>query len=698
MSSNKPAKSRFERRAARQRQLDMMEAAASGTSASLELDSNSVDSEGRFVSIRQRNQETARRFLYDEDEALQQTVTTRNTTSAGGFASKVSQTTAVNLMDHQAGVYTQQDNSFFGRTKRFLFGEDHHTNTEHDAIAADTELYLGDQRASRTSSMFGPVCGRMRYLFFKSKQRFLSILVLVFAFFIIGFFTFHALTSTSDLSPEQILRAQNSQRFNDIMDHIVMNGVSDPKHFLASRSPQARALRWIAYSDQARLAHDDPMILQRFSLAVFFYNSFAFYERSTGKQKPIETADDQFEGVPVAGWYVQENWLSKKGFCSWYGVQCEMRTVDGIDMRTYDDNAPIYALNLTSNYVWGSFPFEIKALNSIERLDLSKNRLSGNFPSVVRHLPKLKYIHLTKNRMQGELPPEIGFLQSTVELILSKNKFSGSVPTEINRLSNLRVMDLSENLLNNQFPSIRSLSNLKTLHLESNGFTGTVPFSLAQLIEVREIYIEKNKFGGTIAPEMETLANLMVFSAHENQITGRFPNGLFYLNSNLERVSVNDNKLTGPLPSQAGNMPNLRSIHMQNNMISGAIPTEWTNMPKLEVLHLQNNKLHGPIPPNIGQLKAMKELWLSNNSISGPLPAELGECAALHYAYLDDNRIMGNLPTQLGELKMLHTIRMEGNSITGNVPQEVCNLKSFERLKFLSVDCAVGCTCCDKCF
>ncbi|KAL7561927.1 hypothetical protein ACA910_022487 [Epithemia clementina (nom. ined.)] len=699
-------KSRVERRAARQRQLDMMEAEASGTAVSMDLDASSassVDSEGRYVSIRQRNQETARRFLYDEDEALQRGPSTKNTTSTGGFATRASTTTAVNLMDHEAGLYAQQDTSFFGRMKRFFTGTDHATS-EHDAMAADSEVYLGDyhHRSSRSSSSIcGPTMARLRYMLYASKNRILVVLILFVAIFIVAFYCLRVLGGAPSVTPEQQLRTKNSERFNQIMDHIVLQGVSDPQHFLVSTSSQSRALRWIAYSDKARVDPDDSMILQRFALAVFFYDSFMHFQQKAGKQKPIETEDDQYEGVPVAGWKIQTNWLSNSGFCSWFGVECELRTIDGIEMRTYDDNAPIYALNLTSNYVWGEIPFEIKALHSIERLDLSKNRISGKFPPEVRYLPQLKYLYFTKNKMTGELPTEIGYMQSAVEILLDSNKFSGSIPTEINRLSNLRVLDFSDNLFNNQIPKIGGLTNLKNLHLQSNEFSGTVPFSVSELHELRELYIDMNKFKGTLAPEMESLENLRVFSAHENMLSGMFPSGILESNRELQHVTINHNRFTGALPTWEGALEQLETLDMHDNLFSGTFPTQWTNMPKLQVLHLQNNRVSGNIPPTIGSLTSVKELWLSNNTITGPVPAELGSCSSLEFAYLQYNKLSGALPDELGNLRMLETMRLESNSFTGFLPQQVCNLKSFDRLKYVSSDCESGqiqCSCCDRCF
>mmetsp|Transcript_33340 Transcript_33340/g.69450 ORF Transcript_33340/g.69450 Transcript_33340/m.69450 type:complete len:691 (-) Transcript_33340:929-3001(-) len=690
MSSRKTG-SQYERRAARQRQMDQMEAEASGTRASMQLETGSQDA---FVSMRQRNQETARRFLYDEDEGVQTTAAVKNTTTAANLFGNRDEPgmEGVNLMDHETGIYTNQDNSFTGRLKRFFLGDA--GPGEHDAIAADSEVYLGD-RASRTSS----ILVRLRLLLCSSKQRVLACCIVFVALFGVAFYSMHL--TKGGPSEQQKLFSENSSRFKNLWDVITLEGISDPQTLLNVTSPQARALRWIAYSDPARLEPEDPVMVQRYALAVFFFNSYMFFAAKSGAVQKIDPKDEQAQGVPIAGWYVQQHWLTESGICRWHGVQCAVKQIDGVDVRQYDANDKIYALNLTHNYVWGTIPDEVKGLQTIERLDLSRNRISGNFPGEVRRLTKLKVVKFQDNRMTGELPREIGFMQAATELDVSRNEFSGSVPTEIARLSNLHTLDMSKNKFTKQIPMLRGLHNLRYLYLDENDFSGTVPFSFAEIPEIRELHFAKNRIGGTIAPEMQTLSKLRIFNAHDNNIQGKFPNKLFATNVELEQVSLQFNNMTGSIPTDAGHLTGLHTLQMHDNMFTGSFPTEWKSMESLEVLHLQNNQMHGKLPPNIAFFKKLKELWLANNQITGPVPTELIGCTALESAYLDHNKFSGAVPPELGQMKQLQTLRLEGNDINGNVPNAVCDLKTY-RLRFFSMDCESEVTCpsncCDKCY
>lgn len=667
----------------------MMEADASGTRAVMQLETGSGE-EGRFVSMRQRNQETARRFLYDEDEGVQTKTTVKNTTTAASLFGnrEESDMEAVNLMDHETGIYTQQqDKSFTGRVKRFFFGGA--SPGEHDAIAADSEVYLGD-RASRTSSIFV----RLRHLLCGSLQRFLVCCIVIVSLFAIAFYSLEFF-QTHHLSPEEELFKQNTVRFREIWEVITFEGISEPEALLNATSPQARAMRWIAYSDPAQLEPDNQIIIQRYALAVFFFNSYMFFVQKVNAQQIIEHENgDQFQGVPTVGWYAQDYWLTEKGICLWYGVECGLRQINGIQQNQYDDNDHIVAMNLTNNYVWGTIPNEIKGLSSLERLDLSRNRVSGRFPAEVRRLTKLRYLKLQDNRMTGPLPIQVGFMQSATDVVISNNEFTGSVPTEIRNLSNLITLDFSKNKLSKQFPSLSGLLRLRYLYLQNNEFTGTLPFSFVEIIDVREIHVENNRMGGTIHPEFQTLSKLRVFSAQDNEFKGKLPKYMFQSNTELEYFSVQFNQISGELPSFAGQLTALRTMLLHDNSITGSFPTEWTNMENLEILHMQNNEMHGKIPENIGTFKKLREFWVNNNLFTGPVPSSISECTSLELAYLQKNKFSQQIPAEIGNMATLRTLRLEENDVVGAVPESICNLNS---LTFFSTDCQSKVTCPDGC-
>ena len=56
-----------------------------------------------------------------------------------------------------------------------------------------------------------------------------------------------------------------------------------------------------------------------------------------------------------------------------------------------------------------------------------------------------------------------------------------------------------------------------------------------------------------------------------------------------------DNRLTGAMPTQLGNIATLQELHLHGNDLTGSIPVEVTSIPGLLVLNLESNQFTGSI-------------------------------------------------------------------------------------------------------
>ena len=130
--------------------------------------------------------------------------------------------------------------------------------------------------------------------------------------------------------------------------------------------------------------------------------------------------------------------------------------------------------------------------------------------------------------------------------------------------------------------------------------------------------------------------------------------------------------LTGPIPSEFGNLASIQRLNMRNNQLSSSIPSEISSLSTLSWLILSANALTGPIPEEIGSLPDLEELWLQENALSGALPA--------------------SLPLLASNATLL-VFNIGGNPLlTGEVPEEICTLDAGS----LSFDCSeslCGCDC-----
>ena len=133
-----------------------------------------------------------------------------------------------------------------------------------------------------------------------------------------------------------------------------------------------------------------------------------------------------------------------------------------------------------------------------------------------------------------------------------------------------------------------------------------------------------------------------------NKLTGTIPIELGNL-SNLEWLELDGNRLSGIIPSALGNLTKLTSLRLYNNSLSGNVPRELGNLSKLDSLFLQSNFLTGRIPSDFGKLESLVTLDLSNNSLSGTIPIEIGDLTKLNDLTLKNNTFSLPKPGSLSD-------------------------------------------------
>ena len=172
---------------------------------------------------------------------------------------------------------------------------------------------------------------------------------------------------------------------------------------------------------------------------------------------------------------------------------------------------------------------------------------------------------------------------------------------------------------------------------------------------------------GTIPSELGNLSNLQWLSLNDNRLTGGIPKELGNL-SNLTELSLSGNQLTDVIPEELGSLANLQSLSLWGNQLTGEIPPELGRLSNLTYLSLSGNQLTGEIPPELGGLSNLEWLDIPSNQFTGTIPKELGSLANLQGLYLWGNHLTGVIPKELGNLSNLQVLYLGGNLLTGCVP------------------------------
>lgn len=220
----------------------------------------------------------------------------------------------------------------------------------------------------------------------------------------------------------------NPRNLKKIHGKIVAAGLSSEEDLGNKESAQHNALSWLANVDEGSLS--DQFMLQRYALAVLFYST-------SGTLKHVS---------PVGNWKKQTNWMSRKGYCSWFGVECGSKDAD------FEGNDQITKLTLPDNRLEGSLPSELQALSNLITLDFANNLLTSTFPAELLTITSLNYLLLGKNQLHGTLPETSwSFVGDLRELDLGHNQLHGTLPSKMFGLSDLRKLGLEHNEFAGEF-------------------------------------------------------------------------------------------------------------------------------------------------------------------------------------------------------------------------------------------------------
>ena len=100
---------------------------------------------------------------------------------------------------------------------------------------------------------------------------------------------------------------------------------------------------------------------------------------------------------------------------------------------------------------------------------------------------------------------------------------------------------------------------------------------------------------------------------------------------------IGNNKLTGSIPAELGDLTNLTELSLGGNGLSGEIPPELGDLTNLTLLYLYENNLTGPLPAELGDLTSLQEVYLlGNTDLTGPLPLGMMNFNALTTVWIQD--------------------------------------------------------------
>lgn len=325
----------------------------------------------------------------------------------------------------------------------------------------------------------------------------------------------------------------------------------------------------------------------------------------------------------------------------------------------------------------GQIPESLSSLNGLQVLNLGKNSFSGELPpSVVGNLSELVFLDFSDNPfLMSGIPQEIGKLGKVRQLFLQRSGFFGEIPDSFLGLKVLEFLDLSQNNLTGMLPLNfgSKLENLVSLDVSLNRFSGSFPTDICKKKGLINLSFHTNFFSGLIPDSLEDCLNLEKFQVQNNGFYGDFPNGLWSL-PKIKLIRAENNQFSGEIPTLISMATRLEQVQIDNNSFTGRIPPGLGVISSMYRFSASLNRFYGHLPENFCDSPVMSIINLSHNSLSGQIP-EFRKCRKLVSLSLSDNSFTGEIPTSLGELPVLTYIDLSNNNLTGEIPNGLQNLK-----------------------
>ncbi|KAL0375893.1 UNVERIFIED_CONTAM: putative leucine-rich repeat receptor-like protein kinase [Sesamum calycinum] len=286
----------------------------------------------------------------------------------------------------------------------------------------------------------------------------------------------------------------------------------------------------------------------------------------------------------------------------------------------------------------------------VTSISLGSMNLNGQLSSDIQKLSALETLDLSYNNLTGALPTSIGNLKNLTTLILVGCGFSGPIPDTIGSLTKLQILSLkSNNFVGSIPPSIGNLSDLYLLDLTDNKLTGPIPVSKES------------------TPGLDMLFKAGHFHLGMNQLSGEIPPQLFSSNLTLIHLLLENNQLTGSIPSSLGLVQDLEVVRLDRNSLSGSVPENLRNLLRVQELFLANNKLTGPLP-NLTGMASLAHVDMSNNSFDAmDFPPWFSSLQSLTALIMDNTHIQGELPDSLFDVPCLQTVSLKNNRLNGTL-------------------------------
>lgn len=142
--------------------------------------------------------------------------------------------------------------------------------------------------------------------------------------------------------------------------------------------------------------------------------------------------------------------------------------------------------------------------------------------------------------------------------------------------------DVEDNGLTGTLPNeVAALPRLFAFALEQNDISGTIPSTYSNLARLVILDLDFNSLEGSLLLDLSKMTKLRQLDLNNNNLEGTL-GGLGWENTDLQFLDLSRNNFVGPIPTEIGDLPNLRSVQLYCNQLEA--PLEWVNCPTADMV------------------------------------------------------------------------------------------------------------------
>ncbi|CAH1416728.1 unnamed protein product [Lactuca virosa] len=317
------------------------------------------------------------------------------------------------------------------------------------------------------------------------------------------------------------------------------------------------------------------------------------------------------------------------------GIQLGHQNLKGNLPQTLNNLTQLQVLEFQHNQLTGPLP-SLSGLTQLHNLLLNNNNFSSIPIDFFDGMSSLQNIYLDYNAFTAWSISENLKTASNLRMFsATSTNLTGKIPDFFgaDTFSGLITLRLASNSLEGRLPDSFSGSSIQSLWLNGQKSTFRLNGSidvLQNMTQLTEVWLHTNSFSGPL-PDFSGLNKLQNLSLRDNSFTGPVPPSLLSLKS-LKTVNLTKNMLQGPTPkfndSVAVDMIGIESFCLPNPGVpcDSRVNTlltvaESVGYPRVFANNWKDNNLTGVIPNELKDLPNLIEIDVSNNHLSGQIPS-----------------------------------------------------------------------------